>query len=263
MKKRIIIAGVSITLGLIIVLCVALMFAKYKINLGEQSEITSQNFYFSSNFLKSDEVPTYEIYGNTVTFEVRNYIDSLRINATNTNINYIVNTDPADDGSLKKSGEEKDCKGKELTLTGGAKNSDSITLTYNFPDNEDQKEITVTAESTDVYKKVLKAKFKLLKPDGIAYEIKDRVGRDYAELYIYTGNTGNTESNVTINWNNDKILIDETNDYVFGKLDSNKNPVVTVNIAAYTTVKIVFFKNNITDNYNCDITKSNGTITIP
>lgn len=257
MKKRIIIAGVSIALGLIIVLCVALMFAKYKMSLGEQSEITSQNFYFSSNFLNSDEVPpTYEIYGNTVTFEVRNYIDSLRYNATD--IKYTVS---ADDGSLKKSGEEEDCKGKELTLAGGAKKSDSITLTYNFLDNEDQKEITVTAESTGVYKKVLSAKFKLLKPDGIAYEIKDQVGRDYAELYIYTGNT---ESNViTINWNKDKILIDETNDYVFGKLDSNKNPVVTVNIAAYTTVKIVFFKNNITDNYNCDITKSDDTITIP
>lgn len=71
MKKRRIIAGVSVLLGLIIVLCVALMFAKYKINLGKQSELTSQNFYFSSNFLKSDEVPVYEIYGNTVTFAVR------------------------------------------------------------------------------------------------------------------------------------------------------------------------------------------------
>ena len=48
MKKRRIIAGVSVLLGLIIVLCVALMLAKYKMNLGEQSELTSQNFYFSS-----------------------------------------------------------------------------------------------------------------------------------------------------------------------------------------------------------------------
>ena len=57
MKKRKIITGVSFALGLIIVLCVALMLAKYKINLGEQHELTSQNFYFSSNFLKSEATP--------------------------------------------------------------------------------------------------------------------------------------------------------------------------------------------------------------
>lgn len=246
MKKRIIIAGVSITLGLIIMLCVALLFAKYKMNLGEQSEITSQNFYFSSNFLKSGEVPpTYEIYGNTVTFEVRNYIDSLRINATE--INYTVS---AEGGSLNKTG----------TLTGGTAKSESITLTYAFADNEDQKEITVTATGTGYFTQKLKAKFVLIKPGSLMYEIKDQKNRDYAELYIYTGNTARNA--ITINWNKDKILIDETNDYVFGKLNSSKNSATTGNIAAYTTVKIVFLKNDITANYTCGITKSNGTITI-
>ena len=80
MKKRRIIAGVSVLLCLIILLCVELMLAKYKMNLGKQSELTSKNFYFSSNFLKSDEEPVYEIYGNTVTFKVRNFIDGKRIN---------------------------------------------------------------------------------------------------------------------------------------------------------------------------------------
>lgn len=246
MKKRIIFAGVSITLGLIIVLCVALLFAKYKMNLGEQSEITSQNFYFSSNFLKSDEEPpVYEIYGNTVTFEVRNFIDSLRINATE--INYTVS---AEGGSLNKTG----------TLTGGTAKSESITLTYAFADNEDQKEITVTATGTGDYTQTIKAKFVLIKPYNLRYEIKDKENRDYAELYIYTGNTARNA--ITINWNKDKILIDETNDYVFGKLNSSKNSATTGNIAAYTTVKIVFLKNDITANYTCGITKSNGTITI-
>lgn len=252
MKKRKTVAGVSVALGLIIVLCVTLMFAKYKINLGEQSEITSKNFYFSSNFLKSDEEPVYEIYGNTVTFEVRNYIDGLRINQSD--ITYTVS---ATYGSLKKSGEAENYAGKELTLTGGAKNSESITLTY---DGEEQKEITVTAKSTGVYAKTLTAKFILLKPKSLAYEIKDQAGRDYAELYIYTGKTA---SNVKINWDKTKLLIDETNDYVFGKLNGNKNSAENVNIAADTTVKIVFFKKDITANNTSPIKKSNGTITIP
>lgn len=250
MKKRIIIAGVSITLGLIIVLCVALLFAKYKMNLGEQSEITSRNFYFSSNFLKSDEEPpVYEIYGNTVTFEVRNFIDSLRINPTD--IEFTVSAEGVTFKNDKTSG----------TLNGGTANSDSITLTYDFSvNNEDRKEITVTTTGTGYFTQTLKAKFVLIKPGSLMYEIKDRKNRDYAELYIYTGNTARNA--ITINWNKDKILIDETNDYVFGKLNSSKNSATTGNIAAYTTVKIVFLKNDIKANYTCGITKSDGTITI-
>ena len=95
MKKRKIIAGVSVLLAVALLLCVILSVAKYIIKKGQQSELTSQNFYFSSNFLKSDEVPTYNIYGNTVTFAVRNYIDSFRVNATD--INYTVS---ADSGAL-------------------------------------------------------------------------------------------------------------------------------------------------------------------
>lgn len=250
MKKRIIIAGVSVTLGLIIVICVTLMFAKYKINLGEQSEITSKNFYFTSDYLKAGEVPVYKIYGNTVTFQVRNYIDSLRINADD--INYTVS---ADFGILDMP--------SETLITGVTANSQSITLTYNFG-NEDQKEITVTAESTGVYTQKLTAKFILLKPEGLAYEIKDEQGSNYAEMYIYTGNT---EQNVTLSWDNAKLVIDETNDYVFGKVQNvaspEKSSVEIDNIAADTTVKIVFFKKDITKDYKQDLIKSNGSITIP
>lgn len=254
MKKRIIIAGVSATIGLIIVLCVTLMFAKYKIDLGEQSEITSKNFYFTSDYLKAGEVPVYKIYGNTVTFQVRNYVDSLRINETD-----IIYTAKATEGNLKKADETVIDANTELTLAGGAKNSESITLTYDFGD-EDQKEITVTAESTGVYTQKLTAKFILLKPEGLAYEIKDEQGRNYAEMYIYTGNT---EQNVTLSWDNAKLVIDETNDYVFGKVQNGASPVEIDNIAADTTVKIVFFKKDITKDYKQDLTKSNGSITIP
>lgn len=260
MKKRIIFAGVSITLGLIIVLCVALLFAKYKMNLGEQSEITSQNFYFSSNFLKSDEEPpVYEIYGNTVTFEVRNYIDSLRVNKTK--IKYTVT---ADGVTLKKAGETENYTGGELTLAGGAKNFDSITLTYNFPNGEDQKEIIVTATGTGDYTQTIKAKFVLIKPYNLRYEIKDKENRDYAELYIYTGNT---KQDVTLKWDKANLVIDETNDYVFGKVQNQVSPeksyVEINNIDADTTVKIVFFKKDITKNYKQSLTESGGTIDMP
>ena len=247
MKKRKIITGVSFALGLIIVLCVALMLAKYKMNLGEQRELTSQNFYFSSNFLKSEEepTPTYEIYGNTVTFEVRNYIDSLRINETD--ISYAVT---AEGCAIVTSSD---------TLGKGEKNSESITLTYAFPSGEQQKEITVSVTVTGKFTQTLKATFKFIKYDGLKYEIKDETNRDYAELYIYTGKAA---SDVTISWDKTKLLIDETNDYVFGKLTAEKNYVPVEGIPADTTVKIVFFKNDITANNSSPIQKNDGAITI-
>lgn len=260
MKKRRIIAGVSVLIGFIMVLCVALMLAKYKMNLGEQREITSKNFYFSSNFLKADKVPpVYEIYGNTVTFQVRNYVDDMRKNDSE-----IIYTAKATAGNLKKADETVINADTELTLAGGAKNSDSITLTYAFADGEEQKEITVTATSTGVYAKTLTATFIFLKPEGLAYEIKDKVNRNYAEMYIYMGNTA---QNIILSWDNAELVIDETNDYVFGKVQNKTSPdksSVEINsITADTTVKIVFFKQDITQDYTCGITKSNGTITIP
>ena len=247
MKKRKTIAGVSVLLAVALLLCVILSVAKYIIKKGQQSELTSQNFYFSSNFLKSDEVPTYEIYGNTVTFAVRNYIDSFRVNATD--INYTVS---ADSGALDI---------LNGSLAGTASSSANITLSYDFAADELQKEITVSVTGTGKFIKTLSAKFIFIKYDGLKYEIKDQADRDYAELYIYTGNTA---SDVTIAWNKAELLIDETNDYIFGNttLNAEINSVTIRDIPADTTVKIVFFKKNIAQDYTCGITKSDGTINI-
>lgn len=247
MKKRKIIAGVSVLLAVALLLCVILSVAKYIIKKGQQSELTSQNFYFSSNFLKSDEVPTYEIYGNTVTFAVRNYIDSFRVNATD--INYTVS---ADSGALDI---------LNGSLEGAASSSANITLSYDFAADELQKEITVSVTGTGKFTKTLCAKFIFIKYDGLKYEIKDQADRDYAELYIYTGNM---KSDVTIAWNKAELLIDETNDYIFGNttLNAEINSVTIRDIPADTTVKIVFFKKNIAQDYTCGITKSDGSINI-
>ncbi|MDD7344244.1 MAG: hypothetical protein PUG69_01970 [Ruminococcus sp.] len=247
MKKRKIIAGVSVLLAVALLLCVILSVAKYIIKKGQQSELTSQNFYFSSNFLKSDEVPTYNIYGNTVTFAVRNYIDSFRVNATD--INYTVS---ADSGALDI---------LNGSLEGAASSSANITLSYDFATDELQKEITVSVTGTGKFTKTLSAKFIFIKYDGLKYEIKDQADRDYAELYIYTGNTA---SDVTIAWNKAELLIDETNDYIFGNttLNAEINSVTIRDIPADTTVKIVFFKKNIAQDYTCGITKSDGSINI-
>ena len=244
MKKRKVIAAVSVLLAVTLLLCVIPTLAKYLSKKGSQSELTSQNFYFSSNFLKSDEEPTYEIYGNTVTFSVRNYIDSLRVN--DTKIDFTV---------FPEGGTVDKTRG---SLTEALPSAD-ITLSYEFAANELQKVIPVSVIGTGKFTQTLKAKFVFIKPDSLTYKIEDQETQDYAELYIYTGNTAQT---VEITWNNAQLFIDETNDYVFGKLNATKDAVSAIEIPADTTVKIVFFKNDITQDYTCGITKSNGTITI-
>ena len=245
MNKRKTVAVVSVLLVVTLLAFVIPSVAKYITKKGQQSELTSQNFYFSSNFLKADEVPTYEIYGNTVTFAVRNYIDSLRINAAD--INYTVS---ADGGMFDVS---------NGSLAGAVSSSENITLSYNFAADELQKEITVSVTGTGNFTKTLRAKFIFIKYDGLKFEIKDQENRDYAELYIYTGNTA---SDITINWDKAKLLIDETNDYIFDNLNSDKNSVIVNGITADTTVKIIFFKTDVSQDYTCGITKCDGTINI-
>lgn len=249
MNKRKTVAVVSVLLVITLLAFVIPSVAKYITKKGQQSELTSQNFYFSSNFLKSDEVPTYEIYGSTVTFAVRNYIDSLRINAAD--INYTVS---ADGGAV-------DVSNANGSLSGAVSSSENITLSYNFAADELQKEITVSVKGTGNFTQTLSAKFIFIKYDGLKFEIKDQENRDYAELYIYTGNTA---SDVTINWDKAKLLIDETNDYIFGNpnLNSDKNSVIVNGMAADTTVKIIFFKTDVSQDYTCGITKCDGTINI-
>ena len=105
---------------------------------------------------------------------------------------------------------------------------------------------------------MLQAKFVFTKP-VLRYEITDSSGSYYAELYIHTANV---EKTVTISWDTEELLIDETNDYVFGNLTADKKSA-SVTIPAHTTVKIAFFKNDITKNYSYALTKFDGTITMP
>ena len=241
-KKKITVAVISAISALTLMLGIVPSLAKYVTEHGKQSKVVSDNFYFTSDYLSESAIPEYKIYGNNVEFEIKNCIDSLRTNVAD--IEYTVS---AGDGTLSSGGG---------TLIGGTENCAKITLTYSG--EEAEKEITVTVTSSSPYVKELKAKFVFTKP-VLRYEIIDSAGSYYAELYIHTANEAKT---VTVNWDKTELLIDETNDYVFGKLNADKN-AASVSIPAYTTVKIAFFKNDITKDYSYALTKFDGTITMP
>ena len=241
MKKRIIAVVVSAALLVLSVLCIVPALAKYATEQGKQSEINSPEFYFTSDYLSESVLPEYKIYGGSVSFKIRNFIDSFRVSKEN--ITYTVS---APDGTLSS---------VDGTLNGGTKASDTVTLTY----IGEEKEITVTVTSSSPYVKELKAKF-IFAESATRYEIIDSAESYYAELYIHTANEAET---VTVHWDKAELLIDETNDYVFGKLNADKNAASVVDIPAHTTVKIAFFKNDITKDYSHALTKFDGTITMP
>ena len=238
-KKKITVAVISAISALILMLGIVPSLAKYVTEQGKQSTVVSDNFYFTSDYLSEGVLPEYKIYGDSVEFAIRNYIDRFRVNASD-----IVYTVSATDGTLSSEGG---------TLTGGTAGSDTITLTY----SGEEKEIIVTVTSSSPYVKELKAKFVFTKP-VLRYEITDSVGSYFAELYIHTAN----EAKTVVNWDKAELLIDETNDYVFGKLNADKN-AASVDIPAHTTVKIAFFKTDITKDYSYALTKFDGTITMP
>ena len=242
-KKKITVAVISAISALILMLGIVPSLAKYVTEHGTHSTVVSDNFYFTSDYLsESTMIPEHKIYGDSVSFEIRNYMDSFRVN--DSDIAYTVS---ATDGTLSSEGG---------TLTGGTAGSDTVTLTYSG--EEAEKEITVTVTSSSPYVKELKAKFVFTKP-ALRYEITDSVGSYYAELYIHTANE---EKTVTVNWDKAVLLIDETNDFVFGNLTAEKNSA-SVSIPAHTTVKIAFFKTDITKDYSYALTKFDGTITMP
>lgn len=245
-KKKITVAVISAISALILMLGIAPSLAKYVTEYGKQSEVVSDNFYFTSDYLSEGVLPEYKIYGDRVAFEIRNYMDSFRVN--DSDIAYTVS---ATDGTLSSEGGTLTFGG---TLTGGIKARDTITLTY----SGEEKEIIVTVTSSSPYVKELKAKF-IFAESVMRYEITDSVGSYYAELYIHTANE---EKTVTVNWDKAVLLIDETNDFVFGKLTAENNSA-SVSIPAHTTVKIAFFKNDITKDYSYALTKFDGTITMP
>lgn len=250
-KNRITALIVSLSLVLVVAIGAVSAFAKYVMKLGRQSEVVSDHFYFASDYLQADETPTYTLFENSVTFQARNYIDGLRINQAD--ISYTVTVETAGEGiALSQSGG---------TLAGGEQNAETITLSYAFPNGETQKEITVSLSSTQPYAKTLRATFLLIKTN-LRYEIRDAAGEYSAELYLHTGNSAQT---VTLVWDNTKLSIDPTSDYVFGKTiatTENESSLALDGIPMDSTVKIVFFKHDINVSYACEATGSDGNIRI-
>ncbi len=191
--------------------------AKYVVSLFQSQATIPANYIFLSDYL-SENNETFIVYGNTATFNIKNY-DAMGY--TNGDIEYSISSNNG--GTLNKT---------NSTLTGGGNAKDEITLT-----GTPGKTYEVTATSTKPYANKIKAKFQFMDTgDNNAYQITDK--GHYIVLDIYTNGS---PINYIIDYTN--FLADNTND-LMNNFTTNSNVISSSDFEPNSHYSLKFIKTN-------------------
>ncbi len=191
--------------------------AKYVANIFQRQTAIPANYIFLSDYL-SESNETFIVYGNTATFNIKNY-DVM--GNTKGDIKYSISSNNGGTLSIENS-----------TLTGGVNDNDEITLT-GTPGTTYE----VIAKSTTPYAKKIKAKFKFMDTgDNNTYQITDK--GHYIVLDIYTNCS---PINYTIDYTN--FLADNTND-LMDNFTSNSSVISSSKFEPNSHYSLRFVKTN-------------------
>lgn len=244
-------------LSIIVVVLGTCLFslAKYVIDVVTEHYYNSKKFYFNSETLNGK---TYNIYGwdgnSTYEFvvDLNNKKDDL--NFSKINIPYDINvTCSSDNGSVN-------CNSRGPTSlikddNEPTKNNITISLdrnNVNFEEGESV-EVNVKATSTSPYKKELSSTFNITANKlGVSYSVVDSTNSKYLTLII---SNSNTTKNVTVDFDETKLSIDNTNYQVKNGVTTKGDDNKTINKYTFSAVKgnvysIRFYKKDITQNYS-------------
>ncbi len=189
--------------------------AKYVVNIFQNKVTIPANYIFLSDYLNENN-ETFIVYGNTATFNIKNY-DALGY--TNGNIEYSISSNNGGTLSAESS-----------TLEGGKNAKDEITLT-----GTQGKTYEVTAKSTKPYAYEIKAKFQFVDiGDNNVYQITDK--GHYIILDIYTNGS---PINYTIDCTN--FLPDNTNN-LMNNFTSGSNKIDSSNFEQNSHYSLRFVK---------------------
>lgn len=237
---------------LIIVLIVTALgimysFSKYAIQLSSTNIQTAEQFYFESEILK-EEGASYELKDwdgasrYTLEITLKNYADSLRY--TKSDIKYEVEGVAVTEGITVTTSLTAD-----NTTISGTEQGESKFYIYVDPtsavDEGEYVEFSVTANATSPYAKSLTANFKLFaKSQGNGYEATiSEENNQYVDLVI---NTQKENKNITINYDNSKLMLDTTNtaiqDSAIIKGDTTNS--ININLKSNSEYNIGFIKKN-------------------
>jgi len=191
--------------------------AKYVVNLFQSQATIPADYIFLSDYL-SESNETFIVYGNTATFNIKNY-DVM--GCSNQEIEYSISSNNGGSLSITNS-----------TLTGGTNSKNEITLT-GTPGTTYE----VTATSTKPYANKIKAKFQFMDTgDNNAYQITDK--GHYIVLDIYTNGS---PINYEIDYTN--FLADNTND-LMKDFTTNSNVISSSDFKPNSHYSLKFIKTN-------------------
>ena len=200
--------------------------AKYITQTFDTSLTKSDNIVFVSDYLKSGDVPIYNVYGNSIDFKLSNYEDE-NIEISSKDINYNISTTCGD--LSKTSG----------VLKGNNKIDEVITLS-----NNDLTTCMVTVTSKKPYFKELKATFNFISIDEMTgYKITDK--GYYIVLNILTGSI---LEDITIDYTN--FLPDTTNELMSSWTTGSKGVISASKLVKNSNYELRFKKVSSNETYN-------------
>ena len=164
---------------LVLVFALSSVYARYVYSNDGESTLYAKDFYFTSDILKAGGVTytlsTDETGKTSVSFNVRNYVDELRIN--DHDIAYTVTVDPV--ATLTSTGG---------TLTGGSKQDHPITLSNLQAGKTYTVTVTSLQQGDKGFVQTLRATFQVIQPDKTAYMHLDVSNPAYVVLTVWTKN---------------------------------------------------------------------------
>lgn len=158
------------------VITVGVVLARYVFGQEGQAIVAAREFYFTSDLLTEEGAEYTLATGSTsVSFDLRNYADELRI--TGDNISYSVTLETDEMGcSLKNS---------SGILTGGSANENTVTLSMNSSGKYTVTAVTNTGSDDTGYQAEISATFIVPEPERNVYKYLEDQG-DYVLFTVWT-----------------------------------------------------------------------------
>lgn len=280
-KKYIIIMFIIIS---IVMTLASPAFAKYITGGTSEVGITADKFYFTVDLLgdTNDDASlskSYNLYGGdtkTLTFNIQNYFDDLRITKADITYNVSLEVNNPTGSNYNKNLVTLTRTGNN-TLSKNVKSNDTCTLTV--PTGyANLTTVVVTVSSTVPYTKTMVITFVFHSYEfEVAYYIIDSENSLYAELIVISNiEIGALELLIDfslVNQSSNVLQVDMTNTYLLDKEEINGEIVLTqktnkipdgeewykqvyntIHISSGEAISIKFFKSNISKNYSKSVT---------
>lgn len=207
LNRRKVILLVAICLAVVLLGTIIGVGAKYIRDFASvQSQVLADDFYFTVDLLgdtqeKKDLSKEIHLYGGeakSLSFQVQNYFDDLRINEKDVSYTVSLSCDRNDYSGYSFSAGSAG----SYTLSKGAKaiNGYTVNLPEGYAALHGNTTVTATVKSTNPYVKEMKLHFVLHgQPEPVVYRVEDQVGGTYATLIVMASETINA-GNLKLDW---------------------------------------------------------------